>query len=287
MGKELRRNLLVLLGAVGLILLLACANLANLMLSRAMLRQKELAVRKALGASRGRLIVQMIVEGLLLSFLGSLLAIGVAYLGIHLLLALKPADLQRPEQVHLSLLVLLFTMAIGTLAGIAFALIPAIYVSKTDVNAVLKDAAPNQRHPGRVRAALVIGEVSLAVVLLIAAVFMIGSLVSVLHVDPGFRRRPRAYHALQHAAIALCEERSVRAFLSAGTGTHHCAARRKVGQLLRRAAHDAYSNDEIHGRWSVHACAWQRAHGRYARHQFAFLLRNARHPYRRRPKLHS
>ena len=97
-GKELRRNLLVLLGAVGLILLLACANLANLMLSRAMLRQKELAVRKALGASRARLIVQMIVEGLLLSFLGSLLAIGVAYFGIHLLLAFKPADLQRPSK---------------------------------------------------------------------------------------------------------------------------------------------------------------------------------------------
>jgi putative ABC transport system permease protein len=186
-GKELRRNLLVLLGAVGLILLLACANLANLMLTRAMARQKELAIRKALGASRARLIVQMIVEGLLLSFLGSLLAVGVAYLGIQLLLALKPADLQRPEQVHLSIAVLLFTMAIGAIAGIAFAVIPAIYISKTDVNTVLKESTPNQRHPGRVRAVLVVGEVSLAVVLLIAAAFMVGSLVSVLRVDPGFR----------------------------------------------------------------------------------------------------
>ena len=129
-GKELRRNLLVLLGAVGLILLLACANLANLMLTRAMARQKELAVRKALGASRGQLITQMIVEGLLLSFFGSVLAVGIGYLGIRLLLALKPADLQRPEQVHLSLIVLLFTMVVGTLAGVVFALIPAIYISR-------------------------------------------------------------------------------------------------------------------------------------------------------------
>ena len=186
-GKELRRNLMVLLSAVGLILLLACANLANLMLTRATARQRELAIRKALGASRTRLIVQMIVEGLLLSFFGCLLAIVVAHFGIQLLLALKPADLQRPEQIHLSIGVLLFTMAIGIVAGVAFAAIPAIYASNTDVNTVLKDSASSQRHPGRLRAALVIGEVSLAFVLLIGAVFMIGSLVSVLRVDPGFR----------------------------------------------------------------------------------------------------
>jgi putative ABC transport system permease protein len=186
-GKELRRNLMVLLSAVGLILLLACANLANLMLTRATARQKELAVRKALGASRARLIVQMIVEGLLLSFLGCLLAVVVAHFGIQLLLALKPADLQRPEQVHLSISVLLFAMAIGMIAGVAFAAIPAIYASNADVNAVLKDAASSQRHPGRLRAALVVGEVTLAFALLIGAVFMIGSLVSVMRVDPGFR----------------------------------------------------------------------------------------------------
>ncbi len=186
-GKDLRRNLLVLLGAVGLILLLACANLANLMLTRAMARQRELAIRKALGASRSRLIVQMIVEGLLLSFFGSLLALLVAFFGIHLLLALKPADLQRPEQVHLSVAVLLFTMAISILAGVAFAAIPAIYVSRTDISTVLKESTTNSRHPARIRAALVVGEVALAFVLLIGAVFMIGSLVSVLRVDPGFR----------------------------------------------------------------------------------------------------
>jgi len=186
-GKELRRNLLVLLAAVGLVLLLACANLANLMLTRAMARQRELAIRKALGATRLRLIVQMIVEGLILSCFGSLLALLVAYFGIHLLLALKPADLQRPEQVHLSVEVLLFTMVISVIAGVAFALIPAIYVSKTDINTVVKEYAAASRHPARIRAALIVGEVGLAFVLLMGAVFMIGSLVSVLRVDPGFR----------------------------------------------------------------------------------------------------
>src|SRR5664280_2736344 len=125
---------------IQLILLLACANLANLMLTRATARQRELAIRKALGASRARLIVQMIVEGLLLSFFGCLLAVVVAHFGIQLLLALKPADLQRPEQIHLSVGVLLFTMAIGIVAGVAFAAIPAIYASNTDVNICLKDS---------------------------------------------------------------------------------------------------------------------------------------------------
>jgi putative ABC transport system permease protein len=187
LGEELRRNLMVLLSAVGMVLLLACANLANLMLTRATARQRELAIRKALGASRARLIRQMLAECVLLSSIGGVLALGVAYLGIKALLALKPADLQRPEQVHLSLGVLLFTMAVSFAAGIVFGVIPALYVSNTDVNSVLKQSGSAQRHPSRIRSALVIGEVSLAVVLLVGAVFMVRSLVSVLNVDPGFR----------------------------------------------------------------------------------------------------
>ena len=187
LGKELRRNLFVLLGAVGLILLLACANLANLMLTRASARQKELAIRKSLGATRSRLVRQMVIESLVVSFFGGLLAILVAYGGMQALLALKPADLQRPEQVHLSLAVLLFAMMVTVFAGVLFGAIPALYVSRTDPMSVLRQGTASQRSPARLRGALVIGEVGLAVVLVIGAAFMVRSLVSALRVDPGFR----------------------------------------------------------------------------------------------------
>jgi predicted permease len=187
-GKDLRRNLLVLLSAVGLILLIACANLANLVLTRAMARQKELAIRKALGASRVELIAQMIMESLVLSSIGGLLGLLVARWGIKAILALKPADILRPEQIHIGIPVLLFTTGVSILAGMLFGIFPALYVSRTEVITVLKDGAQFSRsHPRIMRAALVVIEVSLASVLLIGAGFMIRSLLSVLEVDPGFR----------------------------------------------------------------------------------------------------
>ncbi len=187
-GKELRRNLLVLLSAVGLILLIACANLANLMLTRAMARQKELAVRKALGASRADLIAQMVTESLVLSFIGGVLGLAVAQWGIKAILALKPADILRPEQIHIGIPVLLFTTAASLLAGMLFGIFPALYVSRTEVITVLKEGAQSTRsHPRTMRAALIVVEVSLASVLLIGAGFMIRSLLLVLDVDPGFR----------------------------------------------------------------------------------------------------
>jgi putative ABC transport system permease protein len=187
-GKDLRRNLLVLLSAVGLILLIACANLANLVLTRAMARQKELAIRKALGASHAELIAQMITESLVLSLIGGALGLLVAHWGIRAILALKPADILRPEQIHIGIPVLLFTTAASLLAGLLFGIFPALYVSRTEVITVLKDGARSGRnHPRTMRAALIVIEVSLASVLLIGAGFMIRSLLSVLDVDPGFR----------------------------------------------------------------------------------------------------
>jgi len=187
-GKDLRRNLLVLLSAVGLILLIACANLANLVLTRAMARQKELAIRKALGASRTELIAQMVMESLVLSLIGGFVGLLVARWGIKAILALKPADILRPEQIHIGIPVLLFTTAASILAGMLFGIFPALYVSRTEVITVLKEGAQFTRtHPQTMRAALIVIEVSLASVLLIGAGFMIRSLLSVLDVDPGFR----------------------------------------------------------------------------------------------------
>jgi len=129
----------------------------------------------------------MVIESLVPSFFGGLLALLVAYVGMLALLALKPADLQRPEQVHLSLPVLMFAMVVTGLAGILFGAIPALYVSRADAMSVLKQGTASQRSPARLRRVLVIGEVGLAVVLVIGAAFMIHSLVSAWRVDPGFR----------------------------------------------------------------------------------------------------
>ena len=205
----------------------------------------------------------------LLSSIGGVLALGVAYLGIKALLALKPADLQRPEQVHLSLGVLLFTMAVSFAAGIVFGVIPALYVSNTDVNSVLKQSASGQRHPSRIRSGLVIGEVSLAVVLLVGAVFMVRSLVSVLNVDPGFRADhvltmhfslPPSRYATKDQMAAFCRELLQRVDALPGV---------KAGELLRRPADDAHPHDEVHRRWPARGQARQRADLRHARHYFA------------------
>jgi putative ABC transport system permease protein len=188
-GKNLRRNLFVMLAAVGFVLLIGCANVANLMLTRAGARQKEMAIRKALGAGRGRLISQLLGESLLLSGAGAALGLALAHFGIKLLVALKPAGINRPEDIHLNLTVLVFTMLVSIVAGILFGIIPALLAARTDVNALLNQTrgAQSGTSSGRMRSVLVVAEVALACVLLIGAGFMMKSLLAVLNVDPGFR----------------------------------------------------------------------------------------------------
>ena len=189
LGQDLRRNLLVMLAAVGFVLLIGCANIANLMLTRAAARQKEMAIRKALGAGRGRLVSQLFAESLLLSGAGALLGLGLAHFGIKAMVALRPAGITRPEDIHLNLAVVIFTMAVSILAGVLFGMVPALQAARTDVNALLNQtrgahAATSSR---RMRRVLVVAEVALACVLLVGAGFMMKSLLAVLSVDPGFR----------------------------------------------------------------------------------------------------
>jgi predicted permease len=189
LGQDLRRNLLVMLGAVGFVLLIACANIANLMLTRAAARQKEMAIRKALGAGGGRLVSQLLAESLLLSSIGALLGLGLAHYGIKALVALQPAGITRPEDIHLNLTVLIFTVAISIVAGIFFGIVPALQAARADVNTFLNQTrgAHTGSSSSRMRHALVVAEVALACVLLVGAGFMMKSMLAVLSVDPGFR----------------------------------------------------------------------------------------------------
>jgi putative ABC transport system permease protein len=189
LGQDLRRNLLVMLGAVGFVLLIACANIANLMLTRAAARQKEMAIRKALGAGSGRLVSQLLAESLLLSGVGAALGLGLAHFGIKALIALRPAGITRPEDIQLNLTVLLFTIALSVAAGVFFGLVPALQAARTDVNAFLNQTrgAPAGSSSSRMRRVLVVAEVALACVLLVGAGFMMKSMLAVLSIDPGFR----------------------------------------------------------------------------------------------------
>jgi len=189
MGTDLRRNLFVMLAAVGFVLLIGCANIANLMLTRAAARQKEMAIRKALGAGRGRLVSQLLAESFLLSGVGALLGLGLAQFGIKWLVALKPAGINRPEDIHLNLSVLVFTILTSIAAAVLFGIVPALFAARTDVNALLNQTrgAQSASSRGRTRRVLVVAEVALACVLLVGAAFMMKSLLAVLKVDPGFR----------------------------------------------------------------------------------------------------
>src|SRR6476469_10119257 len=189
LGQDLRRNLLVMLGAVGFVLLIACANIANLMLTRAAGRQKEMAIRKALGAGSGRLVSQLLAESLLLSGIGAALGLALAHFGIKALIAFHPSGLTRPDDIQLNLTVLLFTIGISIAAGVFFGIMPALQAARTDVNAFLNQTrgANTSASSSRLRRGLVVAEVALACVLLVGAGFMVKSMLAVLSVDPGFR----------------------------------------------------------------------------------------------------
>ena len=184
-----RPALRILFGAVGLVLLIACANFANLLLARAAGRRQEILIRSALGASRARLVGQMLTECTLLSLVGGAAGLLLAKWGVDLLIALKPENLPRLSSIAIDGWVLAFAIGVSFLTGIVFGLVPAVSASRLDVNEALKEggrAATGGAARHRVRSILVVSEIALALVLLIGAGLLIKSIWKLRTVDPGF-----------------------------------------------------------------------------------------------------
>jgi len=190
---DTRFPLLVLLGAVGLVLLIACANVANLLLARASSRKREFATRAALGAGRGQIIRQLLTESLTLSLAGGVLGLIFGFAGVRLLLGINPGNIPRIGEdgsgVALDPSILLFTLAISVLTGILFGLVPAVSASRPNLAATLNENGSRSGigfRTGKVRSGLVIGEMALTLILLIGAALLIRTFLNLQAVDLGF-----------------------------------------------------------------------------------------------------
>ena len=187
---DIKPALLVLLGAVGFVLLIACANVANLLLARAAVRQKEIALRLALGASQSRLIRQFLTESVLLAMSGAGLGLLLAFVGLRALRTFIPASISQADMIGIDARVLIFTVLIAVVTGIAFGLAPAIHGSHLNLNDTLKEGGRDSSggsKGNRARSLLVIGEVAISFVLLIGAGLLINSFFHLRNLDPGFR----------------------------------------------------------------------------------------------------
>ncbi len=191
--SDVRSSLLVLVGAVSFVLLIACANVANLLLVRATGRKREFAIRAAMGAGRGRIIRQLLTESVLLSLVGGVLGLILGFVGVRALLAVSPGGIPRIGEngaaVGIDWRVLAFTLGLSVFTGILFGLFPALSASSPDLNSTLKESSNRSGtgfRQGKARSLLVISEVSLALVLLIGAALLIRTFIALRGVNPGF-----------------------------------------------------------------------------------------------------
>jgi predicted permease len=236
MFGDLRQPLLVLFSAVVFLLLIACANVANLMLARASSRRSEMAIRAAMGASRPRLIAQLLTEAALLAAIGGVLGVGLAAWGLDALRAFAAENVQELLHAHLDGWALAFVLAVAVLSGILFGLGPAFAASRTDLQEALKGASRASSSAGaeRTRRVLVFAEVSLACVLLVGCALMLRSFVALIHADPGFQPQnvvvtdtvlrqdsyPDAERMIRFYRESLAAVRAVPGVESAGVVTH-------------------------------------------------------------------
>ena len=186
---DIRPALLVLLGAVGFVLLIACANVANLLLARAAGRTREVAVRTALGATRERLVRQLLTESVILALGGGILGLALAWVGLRTLVALKGGNLPRADEIGIDGSVMVYTLLISLLTGLLFGLAPALHFSAENMHENLKEGsrgATSDRGSHTVRRALVVAELALALTLLTGAGLLVKSFARLENVDPGF-----------------------------------------------------------------------------------------------------
>ncbi len=213
---ELGKVLWILMGSIGVVLLIACANVANLLLVRAEARQQELAIRQALGASRRRIAGELLLESLVLGLLGGAAGLGFAWAAVRLLVSMAPAYLPRLENITIDAPAIVFTLVISLAAALMFGLVPAIKHAAPNVTAALRAGSrtlsqTRERH--RTRTALVIVQTALAVVLLIASGLMIRTFQSLRRVDPGFRATGlQTFHIFLPETAAKEPERVIRSF---------------------------------------------------------------------------
>ena len=229
-GHRIREALLIMLAAVGLVLLIACANVGNLLLAQGVRRRGEIAVRSALGASVGRLVRQRVTESVLLSFLGCALGLLAGHFGLQAFRVLSPGNVPRLEEVQINLPVLLFSLGILIIASILLGLVPAARISRVNLAECLKEGsahATSGAERGLVRQSLVVAEIALSLVLLACAGLAVRSFIKLLSADPGYDSRNLLtfYLSPQIRKAAQAEDfyRRVLERLSAIPGVHSVA----------------------------------------------------------------